>query len=102
MSEEHEQKKSKARSHGWLSKFRAKTWDGKRKSKKEVSKKACPWPLQRRSLMHLARVSIIVEESETRGEAIKGLIQNGFVRSEGEAMFLIRVLERQKEEEEYR
>jgi hypothetical protein len=49
--------------------------------------------------MHLARVSVIVEESETREQAIRRLVKDGYVRSKGEAMFIIRVLERQEEEE---
>lgn len=45
--------------------------------------------------MHIARASTIVEEAETTQEAVRSLIDAGYVTSESEAMFVIRVVERQ-------
>ena len=50
--------------------------------------------------MHLARASIIVDEAITREQAVRALVDQGYVRSESEAMLIIRVLERQEREDD--
>ena len=51
--------------------------------------------------MHLARASIIVSEAATTEQAVKDLIDEGYARSQGEAMFIVQVLERDNNRDDF-